>query len=343
MTELKLEQGTVEFAPGSVQATDDLVDQEVSYWRQKLAGIPAILELPTDHPRPPIQTFRAARESLLLSRSLKQALEALAEQEGVSLFVVLLAAFQTLLTRYTPQDDIVVGVTTRGREEDGAQELNQSFAGSIVIRTDLTGNPTFRQLLSRVSNDANNAREHLNVSWERVVEAVEPDRDASRHPLFQVLFSLEDSPFSPGSEEIWDHGKDSEVLKVDLQLQMQEQRDGLAAYFTYCSQLFEAATIVRMAGHFRKLLEGIVEKPDETVWSLPLLTDAERNRLVIEWNSTGMDYARDRCVHQLFEAQAARTPNATAVVFGNQSLTYGELERRAKSASEPLDLPRGDP
>ncbi len=343
MSELKLDQGAIEVAPASVQtktrmrlSSDDLVEQQVSYWRQKLAGIPAILELPTDRPRLPVQTCRTARESVLLPRSLKQALETLSEQEGVSLFVVLLAAFQTLLTRYTGQDDIVVGVAIQGREEDDAQELDQRLGASVAIRTDISGDPTFRQLLSRVSNEANSAREHQNVPWERVFEAVQPDRDASRHPKFQVLFSLEDSQFSPGSGEISDPGTDSGMLKVDLQLQMQDRLSGLAAYFTYSSELFDAATIVRTAGHFWKLLEGIVENPDETVWRLPLLTDAERDRLVIEWNNTGMDYARDRCVHQLFEAQAARTPNATAVGFGKESLTYGELERRANQLANHL-------
>jgi amino acid adenylation domain-containing protein len=250
--------------------------------------------------------------------------------------VVLLSAFQTLLTRYTRQDDIVVGVAMQGCDEDDAQELNQRFGAAIAIRTDVSGDPTFRQLLSRVNNDANSAREHQNVPWERVVEAVQPDRDASRHPVFQALFSLEDAQFPLESGEISDPGTDSVALEVDLQLQMLYGPEGLSADFTYCTDLFDAATIVRMAGNFRKLLEGIVENPDETVWRLPLLTDGERNRLVIEWNNTGMDYARDRCVHQLFEAQAARTPNAIAVVFGQESLTYGELEGRANQLANHL-------
>jgi amino acid adenylation domain-containing protein len=329
MSELNLDQGAVEVALSGA----DWVEQEVAYWRQKLAGIPAILELPTDRPRPPVQTFRAARESVLLPQSLKQAVEALSGREGVSRFVVLLAAFQTLLMRYTRQDDIVVGVATQSPEEDDAQEMNQSFGGSVAIRTDISGDPSFRQLLARVNNDANSAREHQNVPWDRVVEVVQPDRDASRHPVFQVLFSLEDAQFSPADA---DAGTDNVVLDVDLRFQMHDGPDGLSAYFTYCTDLFDAATIVRMAGHFRKLLEGIVKNPDETVWRLPLLTDAERTQLVDEWNDTGMDYARERCVHQLFEAQAARTPNDIAVVFGEQSLTYGELERRANQLANHL-------
>lgn len=335
MSELNLEQGAIEVAPVSGEVTgkhlsgEEWVEQEVAYWREKLAGIPAILELPTDRPRLPIQAFRAARESVVLPGSLKQALEALSEREGVPLFVVLLAAFQTLLTRYTRQDDIVVGVAMPGCDEDDALEPSRRF-GAVAIRTEISGDPTFRELLSRVNNEANSARQHRNVPWRRVVEAVQPDHDASRHPVFQVQFSLEDSEFLPAS------ATDSGVLEVDLQLQMQNAPEGLAANFTYCPDLFDAATIVRMAGHFRELLEGVVENPDETVWGLPLLTDAERNQLVIEWNDTGMDYARDRCVHQLFEAQAARTPNATAVVFGEDSLTYSELDRRANQLARHL-------
>jgi amino acid adenylation domain-containing protein len=342
MSEVKLDQGAIEVAPASVRTKtakrlsgDDMVERGLSYWRQKLAGIPAILELPTDRPRPPIQTFRAARECVLLPRSLKEALEALSKREGVSLFVVLLAAFQTLLSRYTRQDDIVVGVPVPGC--DDVQESEQRFgAAVVVIRTDLSGDLTFYQLLSRVSEAADSAHEHANVPWERLVEAVQPDRDASRHPVFQTLFSLEDSEFSPALGKISDRATDGGVLEVDLRLQLRDEPEGLAAHFAYSTDLFDAATIARMAGHFQKLLEGIIANPDEQIWKLPLLTDSERHQLVVEWNSTGMEYARGRCVHQLFEAQAARTPNATAVVFGNESLTYGELERRANQLAHHL-------
>jgi amino acid adenylation domain-containing protein len=318
------------------QSGDDLVEQDISYWRERLAGIPAILELPADRPRPPVQTARAACQSVLLPRDLRQTLLAVGEQEGVSLSVVLLAAFQTLLARYTRQDDIVVGSDIPGREEIGARESMQHFATAVAIRTDMSGDPGFRQLLRRVSDAASDAREHQNVPWERLVEAVQPDGDASHHPLFQALFSWEDSEFHLKSGEIVGSGSDGSALKVDLQLQMREQPDGLETYFTYSTDLFDADTIVRMAGHLRKLLEGIVANPDEHISRLPLLTDAERHQLVVEWNDTGMEYARDRCVHHLFEAQAARTPNATAVVFGHESLTYAELDRRANQLARHL-------
>jgi len=340
MSEHNLDQGAVEVASAGVAmkngnglSSDDMVEQELSYWRQKLAGIPAILELPTDRPRPPVQTFRAAGQSVLLPKSLKSALETLSEREDVSLFVVLLAAFQTLLSRYTRQDDIVVGIPIEGG--DDVQESDQR-SSAAVIRTDMSGDLTFRQLLSRVSDTANSVREHANVPWERLVEAVQPDRDASRHPVFQTVFSLEESEFSSVLGKVSDPTTDDRVLGVDLRLQLRDEPEGFAAHFTYSTDLFDAATIARMAGHFQKLLEGIIVNPDGQISKLPLLTDAEQHQLVVEWNSTGMEYARDRCVHQLFEAQAVRTPNATAVVFGNESLTYGELDRRANQLAHHL-------
>ena len=179
MSELKLDQRVLEVAPGSVQtntgtrgSSDRWAQEELPYWRQKLAGIPAILELPTDRPRPPVQSFRAARESVTLSRSLKQALEALSEQEGVSLFVVLLAAFQSLLMRYTRQDDIVVGVALPCPEEKDAGELNHDFRANTAVRTDMSGDPTFQQLLARVGKEASGAHEHQNVPWGSVIGEV---------------------------------------------------------------------------------------------------------------------------------------------------------------------------
>src|SRR5689334_15864668 len=185
MSELNLDQGAVELASVSIETKDglsgaDRVEQEVAYWRQKLVGIPAVLELPTDRPRLPVQTFRAARESVIFPKGLKRALDGLSEQEDISLFVLLLTAFQALLTRYTRQDDIVVGVEMPGCDVDDARDANQHFC-TVPIRTDISGDPAFRQLLSRVNNNVRSAGEHQNVPWERVVEAVQPDRDASRH------------------------------------------------------------------------------------------------------------------------------------------------------------------
>jgi amino acid adenylation domain-containing protein len=350
MSELKFDQGAVGIAPASVAGNghavetaaengrlSSLAERNLSYWRQKLAGIPAILELPTDRPRPPAQSFRAAEESVLLPANLKQELEQLSQREGVSLYVVLLAAFQALLARYTRQDDIVTGV---------------AVPEAVAIRSDFTGDPKsgdlrsgdlrFRELLARVSHEVAEAREHQNVAWERVVEAVEPDRDASRHPVFQAQFLLEENSefaktsFGIADSDIHSLNSNHDSLPVDLSLLIQNQPEGLAAHFTYATDLFDASTIARMAGHFTKLLEGVVANPEETVSRLALLTEAERQQLVIEWNQTEMQYARESGVHQLFAAQAARTPKATAVVFAGQSLTYSELDRRSNQLARHL-------
>jgi surfactin family lipopeptide synthetase A len=336
MNELGLALNTVDLGssngPGGNSA-QEWAERDLAYWRQELAGIPAILELPTDRPRPPVQSFRAGRESFVLPKSMKTAIEALSEQQGVPLSLVLLAAFQTLLTRYARQDDIVVGCAMPEADDDSSE--TSSSLMTLPVRTDLSGNLTFRELLIHVSDTANGAREHLNVSWQRLVEAVQPDRDASHHPVFQALFSFEDSPLL--SDASWAQARVEETkLKVDLYLHVANSADGLPANFTYSTDLFDAATIARMAGHFHKLLESILVNPDQYVARLPLLTDAELYQLLAGWNDTAMEYARDRCVHQLFEQQVDRTPNSVAVVFGNQSLTYRELDHRSNQLAHHL-------
>jgi surfactin family lipopeptide synthetase A len=343
MSEIRLDQGGLEIASSGAQtemvnprSSVDLIEQEVSFWCQNLAGSPAILDLPTDHPRPPLQTFRSARQSSFLSPILKQELQRLSEQEGIPLFVVLLTAFQALLARYTRQNDIVVGADLA----DGAfddQELNELRRPAVPIRTDLSDDPPFRLLLARVNAAFSAALEHQNVPWDRVIKVVQPERDGSRHPLFQVLFSLNDSPFtSESSGGMANPEMDTTKLNVDVQLQLWNRPDGLATQLTYGTDLFDATTIARMGGHFRKLLESIAENPDETIWRLPLLTTGERHQLVVEWNDTRVDYPRDRCIHHLFEAQVARDPDAIAVVFGNESLSYAELDRRANQLANYL-------
>ena len=327
-----------EFATWQRENCDDhVVEQQISHWRTRLSGIPTALDLPADRPRPRAQTFRGARESVLLPRNLKEALEKLSEQQGVPPFVLLLAAFQALLLRYTRQEDIVVGAVLPGRDEVKTRGLIGLFASVAVMRTDMTSNPTFRQLVSRVSQVFSSACEHQPVPFDRLVKEVQPGRDPSRNALFQVLFSLHDSnSVLKSGWEFADLAVDSGTVKVDLELELHTLPNGLAAQFTYSTDLFDAATITRMTGHFRKLLEGIVANPDEHISRFDLLTDAERRQLLVEWNDTKTDYPQDCCVHQLFEAQARRTPDATAVVFGKERLSYGELDRRADQLANHL-------
>jgi hypothetical protein len=315
----------------------DVLEQNISYWLERLTGIPPVLELPTDRPRPPMQGFDGARQSLVLSKSLSESLKKLSERERVTLDVTLLAAFQTLLSRYTGQDDIAVGSIVPGRDGVGTEALIGLFAHTVITRTDLAGDPTFREFLWRVRDVARGDYAHQNVTFDRLVSELQPERDPSRNPLFQVLFSL--TPLVSLDQSGWEIANfevDTGAAKVDLQLQLDDRPEGISARFTYNTDLFDAGTIARMVGHFHALLQGIVANPDQQLSRLPLLTQAERHQLLVEWNNTQTDYLRDRCVHQVIQLQVDRTPNATAAVFENEQLTHRELNRRANQLAHYL-------
>ena len=315
----------------------DVFERHITYWRERLGGIPAVLELPTDRPRPPVQGFRGARESLVLSKNLSESLKELSDREGATLFETLLAAFQTLLARYTGQTDIVVGAIVPGRQEVGTDRLIGLFAHTVLIRSDVESDPTFRELLWRVKDLSRRDCEYQSMPFDRLVTELQPEREPSRNPLFQVLFSLTSS--TSAAQLTWETANlevDSGATKVDLQLQLSERPEGISGSFTYNTEIFDAATIGRLAGHFQTLIQGVVTNPDQQLSRLPLLGQAERHQLLVEWNSKQTDYPADRCVHQLFESQVERTPNATAVVFENERLTYSELNRRANQLAHYL-------
>jgi surfactin family lipopeptide synthetase A len=314
----------------------DVLNRHISYWRKRLAD-PPILELPTDRARPPVQGFRGARESLELSSSLSETLKDLSELEGAPLFVTLLAAFQTLLSRYTGQRDILVGSIVPGREGVSAENLIGLFAHTVLIRTEVETDVTFRELLRHVRDLSQRDCEYQNMPFDRLVGELQMGRELSRNPLFQVLISFT-SAMSAAREswEIVNLDVDGGAAKVDLQLQLYDRADGIFARFTYNTDIFDAATISRMAGHFQRLLEGVVANPDQRLSELPLLTQAETHQLLAEWNDTQTNYPKDRPLHHLFESQVERTPEATAVVFGNERLTYRELNRRANQLAHYL-------
>ena len=316
----------------------------VDYWKSKLRSSPPILEIPTDHPRPSLQSFRGARQSLLLPQTLYKDLIALSQRSGVTLFMTLLAAFKTLLHWYTGQEDIVVGSSSAGRTRTETEELIGYFINTLVLRTGLSGNITFRELLGRVREVVRDAYAHQDLPFEKIVEELGPERSLSHTPLFQVMFSLQDVPIEmlelPGLTlshlEI-----EGEIAKFDLTLNMFEGDDGLGGVLVYNTDLFEDDTIIRMLSHFKILLEGIVANPDEHLSKIPLFTESERQRLSVEWNHTQTDYedlgyVKDLGVHELFERQVERTPDALAVVFENQQLTYHELNLRANQLAHYL-------
>jgi amino acid adenylation domain-containing protein len=310
----------------------EVLDRQLSYWKRKLAGELTVLDLPADRSRPTVQTYHGDACSEMLPRELAESLKTLSRKEGVTLFMTLLAAFQVLLHRYTGKDDIPVGTPIANRSRVEIEGLIGFFVNTLVLRTDLSGGPGFRELLARVRETALGAYDHQDLPFEKLVEDMHPARDLSRPPLFQVMFQLRNVPNKPlrfPGLEVRDFDVPLRTAKFDLSVDITEEEDGLLCLFEFNTDLFEEGTIRRMMGHFRTLLEAVANDPDRKISVLPLLTDAERARLLVEWNDTRADFPRDRCVHQLFEDQVERTPDAPAVRFEGSVLTYRELNARA--------------
>ncbi|MFN6486360.1 MULTISPECIES: non-ribosomal peptide synthetase [unclassified Nostoc] len=317
----------------------EVLQTQLDYWRQQLKNAPTLLELPTDRPRPAIQTYRGAVQYVELSSELSQAIANFSRQEGASLFMTLFCAYVTLLYRYTSSDDIVVGTPIANRDRLELEGLIGFFVNTLVLRTDLSGNPSFKELLGRVRQRILQAYTHADFPFDELVKALQPQRDLSYTPLFQVLFVLQNAPISevelPGLT-ISPLPTQSTVAKFDLTLSFQNTATGLVSMWQYNADLFDAATIERMSGHFVTLLKGIIANPKEQISQLPLLTAVEQQQLLVEWNNTQVDYPTDKCIHQLFEEQVERTPDAIAVIFENQQLTYQQLNCRANQLAHYL-------
>ena len=293
----------------------------------------------TDNPRPAIQTFRGARETVVITESMTNAVRELGRNHGATLFVTLMSVFNVLLYRYTAQEEILIGFSISNRYQAAIQDLIGFFVNTLVLRTNVSGDVTFSQLLARVRDDCREAYAHQDLSFEKLVEELQPRRDLARNPLFQVMFLFQNSSTSdfqlPGIavEPVAVYGSNS---KFDLTLSFTEGLQKLTGFFEYSTDLFEPATILRMIGHFQLLLEEIVANPDEPISSFPLLTETERRLLLGEWNDTTTEYPKDSCIQELFEAQAARTPEAIAAEFGEKRLTYRELDGRANQVAHYL-------
>jgi amino acid adenylation domain-containing protein len=317
----------------------EFLESQLLYWKEQLSGSLPSLQLPRDHARPIVESDRGGVETLLLPGTLVSALKDLSRQNRVTLFITLLAAFKTLLFRYTSQEDVLVGVPIANRTRPEMEPLIGFFINNLVMRTDLGINPTFLQLLSRVRDVAFGAYAHQDLPFERVVEEINPDRSVSRNPLFQVAFNLLSFPRQeirlPGLAltELAVHNHRS---KFDLTLTLMPKGQDLSATFEYSTDLLDASTIRRMLFHFKTLLQGIAVNAGERIAHLPLLTDAERKQLLIHWNATREEYPNEKCLHQLFEEQAARTPDSVAVIFENRQLTYRELNVRANKVAHHL-------
>ena len=317
----------------------EVLDQQLSYWRKQLAGVPPILELPTDYPRPAVRTFNGASLSLRLPRWLTEELKTLSRGEGVTLFMSLMATFQLLLWRYSGQEDIAVGTPVAHRMQAETEDLIGFFVNTLVLRTDVSGNPTFRELVQRVKETALGAYAHQDVPFEKLVEELAPERNLSVTPLFQVIFAMQNTP-SPEIRlrdlQLSLVETERETSKFDIVLAMWETAENLEGSLEYNTDLFEEATMQRLLRHFQTLLESIVNNPDASIADLPLLTSSERQQLLVEWNDTRKTFRRELCIHQLFESQAAKNPNAAAVIFEDEQLSYDELNRRANRLAHKL-------
>ena len=319
--------------------TGEVLETQLNYWKQQLKDAPTLLELPTDRPRPAVQTFRGTHQYIALSLELSEALAELSKRTGVTLFMTLYAAFVTLLYRYTGSDDIVIGTPVANRTRQEIEGLIGFFVNTLALHTDLSGNPIFEQLLRRVREVALQAYTHQDLPFEQLVEALQPERSLSHTPLFQVMFALDDA-LVPSMDlldlTVSSYSVESGTTKFDLTLLMENTASGLIGEWEYNSDLFDATTIERMAEHLQTLLEGIVANPQQRVSELPLLTERERHQLLFEWNNTTKEYLQDKCIHQLFESQVERSPNAIALVFEGQELTYQELNARANQLAHYL-------
>ncbi|MBD2201832.1 amino acid adenylation domain-containing protein [Calothrix sp. FACHB-1219] len=311
----------------------------LTYWKQKLQGELPVLNLPTDYPRPPVQTFQGSQAKLVISPALTQQLKHFSSQQEVTLFMTLLTAFKILLYRYTGQTDILVGSPIANRHRAETQSLIGFFVNVLVLRTELADNLSFQDLLMRVKSTTLEAYVHQDLPLEKLVEELQPSRDLSYNPLFQVMFVLQNIPkpnLSLSDVAVSYEEGDNGTSKFDLTLFMEDSPAGLVATCEYNRDLFHADTINRMLGHFQTLIESIVSNPKQSISQLQLLTPPETQQLLVEWNNTQTDYPEDKCIHQLFEEQVEKTPDAIAVIFENQQLTYRELNSQANQLAHYL-------
>jgi amino acid adenylation domain-containing protein len=316
----------------------NVLETQLNYWKQQLAEVPPLLELPTDKPRPSVQSFRGRSEFFQLSQDLTQKLKRLSQESGTTLFMTLLTVFTLLLSRYSGQEDIVIGSAIANRNRRETEALIGFFVNTLALRTNLQGNPSFLELLERVKQVTLDAYDHQDLPFEKLVEELGLERSLSHHPLFQVAFGLQNQT----QQQLETNGLTLTPFKwentttlFDLSLIFRETPQGLTGEWEYASDLFAAKTIQKMARHFAVLLKEIVENPQQTINSLPLITEEERQQLQI-WNQTETDYPLNQTLVDLFETQVTKTPDNLALVFESQSLTYQQLNQKANQLANYL-------
>ncbi|WP_261204544.1 non-ribosomal peptide synthetase [Laspinema sp. D2d] len=330
----------------------DILEQQLSYWRQQLRGL-IPLSLAGDFPPEPQPSYQGSSQQIELSPALTQGLKRLSQEAGVTLFMTLLAGFQLLLSRYSQQDEVTVGSPIANRNRSEIEGLIGFFVNSVVLRTDVSGNPTVRELLARVREVTLGAYAHQDLPFEKVVEALHPDRVLNVHPLFQVVFNLQNAPMEelelPGLI-VSSMNLGVKTTRFDLEVHLWEasdsfrsvygqdwqHQDSLRGLVIYNTNRFESGTIAQMLEQFKNLLKNIIKSPDKWIEQLELISDAERDRIVIEWNQTQADYPVETAIHVLFEAQVGANPQAVAVTIDGESLTYQELNQRSNQLAHYL-------
>jgi non-ribosomal peptide synthetase component F len=316
----------------------EVLEKQLSYWKRQLAKL-ITLDLPADRPRPVHQSFYGRRAAIALPESLTSSINAFSEKYGVTPFMTLLAAFQVLLFRYSGQEDVVVGSPITNRRRTELEEVFGLFVNTLVLRSDLSGNPNFGEVIRRVREVCLGAFAHQDLPFEKLVHELQQDRDQSRNPLFQVMFAFQNATkmvARPKGLQVDPIDIDGCRSPFDLSLFLRERNGRYVGYFEYSTDLFDRDRIERMTGHFRILLQAIIANPVEPISSLPILTDSERHRIIVEWNATAADYSKTKCIHTLFEEQVDRTPNAVAVEVEGDRRTYWEINNRANQLAHYL-------
>ncbi|HLM55241.1 MAG TPA: amino acid adenylation domain-containing protein [Pyrinomonadaceae bacterium] len=318
----------------------DVLEEQLDYWRRQLGGAPALLELPTDRPRPQVRSLNGSFVPFELPAGLASKLRRLCQREGVTLFMLLLGAYQLLLSRHGGQTDVLVGTPIAGRNRQEVEGLIGFFVNTLVLRTDLSGGPSLRELLRRVREVCLGAYAHAELPLEKLVEELQPERSLSHSPLFQVMFALQNTPSNeveqmPGLEVL---PVETEVTTAafDLTLNVEEVGENIVGRLRYNTDLFDAETVRRMAERYLLVLEAAAADLDQSVLEVPLLTRAERRQILHDWNRTAREFPPDAYVHELFEREAARTPERAALVFDGRQLSYAELNRRANRLAHHL-------
>ncbi|MBZ4423396.1 condensation domain-containing protein, partial [Myxococcus sp. RHSTA-1-4] len=323
----------------------EVLDAQLGYWRQQLSGVPT-LELPTDKPRPPVQTFRGAQVPVALPPPTSDKLKALCQQEGATPFMALLASFQVLLSRYSGQQDIAVGSPIAGRQRGELEGLIGFFVNTLVLRARLDVRASFRDMLRQVKESALGAYAHQDVPFERLVEELQPTRDMSRSPLFQVIFALQNAP-TAAAQDARPAQKpalalrpleavDNPTVRFELELSLSESPEGFQGPLRYNTDLFAPETAARMAEHFRVLVEALVSRPDAPLASAPMLTEAERRQVLVEWSKAPSRSPRESTLPEFLSEVVARFPDKVAVEFGDAKLTYRQLDERANQLAHHL-------